>query len=159
MNPSKLKKVEKFLEREMYSDVQDLLFILDEDGSYFLFNMYHVRKTPGGYYEVSYNNDDNKEAFFTVRNAVSWCIFEKNKKYSQSARIKDLDLKLSGTEMDINNTRRLLKTTKDNDAQMIYLSKLEQAKAKKKAILIELDSFINISKYWQTKKFMKVSPE
>ena len=158
MNPSKLKKVEKFLVREMNTDVQDLLFLSDENGSYFLFNLYIVSKTPSGYYEVSYNNDDNKEAFFTVRNAVSWCIFEKNKKYSQSARIKDLDLQLSGATMDINNTRRLLKKTKDVDYQMIYLSKLEQAKAKKKSILAELDSFINISKYWQTKKFMDNTP-
>jgi len=158
MNLSKLKKVEKFLEREMYSDLQDLLFLSDENGSYFLFSLYHVTKTPDGYYEVSYNNDDNREAFFTVRNAVSWCIFEKNKKYAQSARIKDLDLQLSGATMDINNTRRLLKKTKDVDYQMIYLSKLEQAKAKKKSILVELDSFINMSKYWQTKKFLDNTP-
>jgi hypothetical protein len=147
-----IKKFEKFFEREI-STVKDVMILPDADGSYELFGKYKIYPSKGGYYRVSVFSTDTEYEFTNIKNAVTWCTFDNVKKYYEAGRIKDLDLRLCSMEVDIAIHQKLANKTKDKNNRWIYLTKYEEDLLKKKAMLKELNSYINTSKLIQAQKF------
>jgi hypothetical protein len=144
----------KMNNKELKSKIRDLLIIRDDDGSYHLFGTYTITSN-NGYYTVTYEDEvQNIHIFSSLKHAVTWCVFDKNNKYKEVKRIIDLDSTLSSLDVSIAQHKKMVKdVSKDVADRYIYMAKLNEEKLKKQAALNELNTYINISKHLQTKKF------
>lgn len=141
--------------KELSSKIQDLLVLKDDDGIYHLFGKYIIIPTDDSFRVSKISEESDFLLFSSLKNAVTWCVFDKNKKYKEIKRIYELDHLLSSLDVSIAQHEKLIiKRTKTED-RYIYMAKLNEEKLKKKAALKEINEFASISKYWQTKKFIE----
>jgi hypothetical protein len=147
-------KIDQFLNKELSSELKSLMITTTERGNYELFGKYRIVPTSQGYCKVVLLSPyDHTEEFTSIKNAVTWCIFDSHKKYREANRIKDLDLRLCSKDVDIAVQKRMIKKAKDMDSKWVHIIKLEEDSIKKRAMLEELNSHINISKFLQLQKF------
>lgn len=149
-----LDKFSKSLRTEDMIALRDTLIYQDADGTYNLYDSYTIRKKEG-YCEVDSTTLSKPLNFNNVKNAVTWCNFDKRNRISDSKRIIELDARLSGIETDIQLQQKLAKTAKDVESKLIHLAKLGEFKLKKVAMVKELTSYIDNSTHWQLGKFAK----
>lgn len=153
MNDVILNKISQFLSKEFLQNMSDISMIQHSDGSYEFFNRYIVKQVKTGY-EVHLKYNSDIKIFSSLKNALTWCIFENRKKFTQARRIEYLDNMLAGTEVSIEVHRNLIRKTSNTENQLIYIAKLSEEQAKRKQMIAELSSFVNESKNWQTRKFV-----
>jgi hypothetical protein len=140
--------------KELSSKINDLLIVRETDGSYFLFGKYKIVVDNLGNHNLLDLYDDSLiHNFLNLKNAVTYCVFDKNKKNSMLARIIELDALLGGLEVVIAQHEKLIKKSTDSGIKSIYLTKLYEEKLKKREMTKEINSYIQTSKYWQTKKY------
>lgn len=154
-----LTKVEKFLEKEFKSKITDVCIVQTKNGTFELFNEYFIDKKPNGIYTVRAALYFGDHEFTSVKNAFSWCIFHKQKRYNLTKRIEELDLLLSSIDTVMIQQRKLLKNAKGLENKLIFTAKLHENKVKKHTMQKELLKYINISKKWQIKKFLNKLPK
>lgn len=138
--------------KELSNKISDLLIFRDEDGSYFLFGKYRIIPDNLGDFQVLTDNEFVHN-FSSLKNAVTWCVFDKNKKYKDIRRIVELDDMLGGIDVSIAQHKRLVEKTVSYDDKSIYLAKLYEEKLKKRTWTEEINTYIKVSKNWQSKKF------
>jgi hypothetical protein len=153
MNDIMLNKISQFLTKEFLQNMSSIAMVQNNDGSYEFFNRYKVQKIKIGYeVQLKYNSD--VKLFSSLKNALTWCIFENRTKFMQARRIEYLDSMIAGTEVSIEVHKNLIKKTTNVENQLIYIAKLSEEQAKRKLMIQEMTSFINESKKWQTRKFV-----
>lgn len=140
--------------KELSSKIKTLLIVREDDGSYFLFGKFQiVPDSEGNYHLVDIIDKQKIHTFSSLKNAVTYCVFEKHKKYKELKRIVDLDSTIGSLETMIEQHTRLLQKSADLGYKSIYQAKLYEEKLKKKAMTTEINSYISISKHWQNKEF------
>lgn len=140
--------------KELSSKINDLLIIRENDGSYFLFGKYKiVVDNLGNHRLLDCYDNELIHNFSNLKNAVTYCVFDKNKKSKLLPRIIELDSLLSSLDVMIAQHEKLLKKSTDSDKKSIYLAKLYEEKLKKREMTKEINGFIQTSKSWQTKKY------
>jgi len=147
-----MKKISQFLKKEFFNKMADIAMLQNDDGSYEFFNRFTVYPAKNGY-KVQLRNSSEFKLFSTLKNALTWCIFENRTKYSQARRIEYLDSMIAGTDVNIEVHKNLLKKTNDIEYKLIYAAKLSEEQNKKRRMVHEMSSFINESNNWQTRKF------
>lgn len=147
------KKLDNIIATSEFSKLQDVIIFQDTDGTYNLFNKYMLKKTSSTDVLVSLIKGDNINSFFSVKNAVCWCVLDKLGKYSLANRVIDLDMSLSSVEVHIAIHSNLFKKAKKTEDKLIYLAKLNQDRLQKKAMTEELNQYIQNSYVWQQKRF------
>jgi hypothetical protein len=145
--------VEKLLKADLLDGLEDIIIFQNIDGSYELFNTYIINKNKNKEYIVTMKTTFTSHVFYSMKNAVSWCTFDKRNMLYKANRVLKLDNLLGGLEVDIALHTKIFKNTKDSDDKLIYLSKLSEDKHKKRQITDELYHYINDSIRWQTKRF------
>jgi len=148
-----LKKLDKFISTDIIENLQDVVIYQDQDGSYQLFNIYRIAKGPDKEFIVTMNHTYTEKVFYTLKNAVTWCTYDKRNKFYESNRIVELDNRLGGLEVDISIHYKLFKTVKDDNDKLIYLAKLNEDRTKKRSFTTELTRYVEESKTWQQKRF------
>ena len=118
-----------------------------------LFNKYYIKKKDTNDIVVSLNNGDDVNSFFSMKNAVCWCVLDKIGKYQLANRVIDLDMNLSSVEVHISIHAKLFKKAKKTEDKLIYLAKLNEDKFQKKAMSEELNRYVENSYAWQQKRF------
>ena len=140
--------------KDLATKIHDLLIVREDDGSYILFGKYIIIPTIQGFYEASLILEpEHKVQFSSLKHAVTWCVFEKNKKSKDVSRIAELDNTLGSLKVQIAQNKRMVDKHKSSEDKYIYLAKLNEAKLKKSQALQEINNYIAISKYWQNNKF------
>ena len=147
------RKLDKMISNSEFAKLQDVVIFKDTDGTFNLFNKYHIRKKDATDIVVSLNNGDDVNSFFNMKNAVCWCVLDKIGKYQLADRVIDLDMHLSSVEVHISIHSRLFKKAKKTEDKLIYLAKLNQDKLQKTAMSEELSKYIQDSYNWQQKRF------
>lgn len=147
------KKLDKMISTSEFSKLQDVVIFKDTDGTYQLFNKYHIRKNSDNDIIVSLNNGDDINSFFSLKNAVCWCVFDKLGKYVLANRIIDLDMHLSSIEVHISIHSKMFKKAKKTEDKLIYLAKLNEDKHQKRSMSDELSNYIRNSYTWQQQRF------
>ena len=147
------KKLDRMISNSEFAKLQDVVIFKDTDGTFNLFNKYHIRKKDATDIVVSLNNGDDVNSFFNMKNAVCWCVLDKIGKYQLADRVIDLDMHLSSVEVHISIHSRLFKKAKKIEDKLIYLAKLNQDKLQKTAMSEELSKYIQDSYNWQQKRF------
>lgn len=149
------RKIEKFFIKELSSDLKEVFIIKDQNGSYELFNRYRIEPQENGLFKVIPYILTEEVIFSSLKNAFVWCVFNKNKKFTENKRIHKLDHLLNSIEISMTQQRKLLAKTKDPDLKSIYMAKLHESKIKKNIMIKELTTYINMSKHWQYSKFLQ----
>ena len=147
-------KLDQFFIKEFTPQLQRVLIIRTDAGDYELFGKYQISTTKMNNFKVEKNHPYTYTHEFTsMKNAVTWCTFDNANQFREARRIEDLDMRLSSKEVDIAIHKKMVKSAKDTDSKWIYLIKLEEDNTKKRTMLNELHSYINISKMMQERKF------
>ena len=149
-----LRKLEKSVSQMDLNKLSELSIMQGPDGSYFLFNKYTITKIDG-YYNVAIDRVADYKTFNVLKNAVSWCTFDKQNRIPESNRIYDLDNKLASVDSEIQVHQNLVKKAKKLEEKLIYLAKLGEEKMERKQISDELAGYVISSRNWQEKRFNK----
>ena len=147
------RKLDKMISNSEFAKLQDVVIFKDTDGTFNLFNKYHIKKKDATDIVVSLNNGDDVNSFFNMKNAVCWCVLDKIGKYQLADRVINLDMHLSSLEVHISIHSKLFKKAKKTEDKLIYLAKLNQDKLQKTAMSEELSKYIQDSYNWQQKRF------
>jgi signal recognition particle GTPase len=138
--------------KDLARKIHDLFIVREYDGSYNLFGKYTVHEHDG-LYKVTVLNEAESGIFSNLKNAVTWCVFEKNNKYKEKRRLEELDELLASTDVSIAIHVKLVQKTEDMEHRSIYQAKLVEEKRKKRHIINEINNYIDLSKYMQRKKY------
>lgn len=147
------KQLAKLMNPNFIGNLEDVIIFQNTDGSYELFNTYHITKTEKDEYIVTMLTTFTTHQFNTLKNAVAWCTFDKRNLLYQANRILTLDNLLAGIELDISLHAKIFKNSKNSEDKLIFLAKLSEDKLKKRLFTDELYSYINDSKRWQINRF------
>ena len=147
------RKLDNMISTSEFAKLQDVVIFQDTDGTYSLFNKYHIKKKDVNNITVSLNNGDDVNSFFSMKNAVCWCVLDKIGKYQLANRVIDLDMYLGSVEVHISIHSKLFKKAKKTEDKLIYLAKLNEDKFQKKSMSDELNKYIANSYAWQQKRF------
>ena len=147
-------RITKAIPKKVMADLQDLSIISTGPGSYCLYNKYNINKH-GQVFVVTLETSSTEMIFNTLKNAATWCSYDKRNMIVDANRISVLDFRLSSIDTDIMLHSQLLKRTKNEDGKLIYAAKLTEEKLKKKQISHELNKYIEESVSWQTKRWNK----
>lgn len=140
--------------KDLATKIHDLLIVREDDGSYILFGKYIVKPTIQGLFEAALIIEpEHTTQFSSLKHAVTWCVFDKNKKSKEIVRIAELDNILGSLDVQIEQHKRLVDKHRSTEDKYIYMAKLSEAKLKKTQALQEINNYIALSKYWQSKKF------
>jgi hypothetical protein len=149
-----LHKFTKTISNQEMEKLSELAIMQGPDGSYFLFNKYSIKKN-NDCYIVEKDTIAGTKTFNVLKNAVSWCTYEKQNLIYESNRILDLDNRLASVDSEIQVHQKLVKKAKNLEEKLIYLAKLGEEKMERKQIADELAGYVNSSRIWQDKRFNK----
>jgi hypothetical protein len=149
-----IKKIERVIPKEQIKSLQDVVVYQDSDGTYQLFEQYSITKVDSSFI-VTGNRLSKSLSFSVLKNAVTWCTYDKRNRIQESNDILDLDHKLSRIESDINIRQAMAKKAKTPDDKLIYIAKLGEDKVKRKQMAERLDGYIRESRNWQIKRLSK----
>jgi hypothetical protein len=147
------RKLDHMIATAEFAKLQDVVIFKDIDGTYNMFNKYHIKKKDVNDVVVSLNNGDDVNSFFNMKNAVCWCVLDKIGKYTLANRVIELDMSLSSVEVHLSIHSRMFKKSKKTEDKLIYLAKLNEDKFQKKIMSEELEKYISHSYIWQQKRF------
>lgn len=145
-------KLEKYFNKAVANIAKPVLITKDPTGIYRLFGKYIIIENNDAY-QVECATQRKTLTFSTLKNAMSWCTLDHEGLISESARLCILDTKLCSIEFDIAIHKKLLKTSNT----LIRQIKLQEDTYKRRAIIKEINYYINSSKTLQYKKFNKLN--
>lgn len=145
-------KVEHFFNSDFVKDLVKISIIKNSDGSYELFDKYTIVSKNKKYTIETKHCYDTLE-FYTLQNAVTWCIFTQKEKFTEANRIYNLDKVIEGVNFSIMSLKDKLDKSYDLDDITIYSCKLSQDEAKRQQLLYELSSYRSQANYWQRHHF------
>jgi len=147
-----LKKMSKIIRDSDIKAIADVLIERYDNGVYHLFEKYQIKKIKG-LYVIDCLTHADELYFYALKNAVAWCIFDKQVNVSTTKRILVLDKGLVGADSNIQLHRTLVRKTKKTEDKLIYLAKMGEEKLKREQMATELAGYLAESKRWQMKKF------
>ena len=147
-----IKALSKFIDGELDTDLQEVLFTKDDQGKYYLFGKYVIVRL-NNLYKVYCLDTRNKLDFLSLKNATAWCVLRNSGDNHGASRIHNLDLKLSSIDIDIAVHKNKIKNAKSNFGTLISINKLQEDTYKRRWLVSELSHYINQSKRIQNNKF------
>lgn len=149
-----VKKINDFFAREYYKGAADISIFRNEDGSYELFNTFIIFSEKNKF-KVTKKTSFISKNFASLKNAVTWCIYEQRNKITESQRIEELDRLIFSLDAEIELHKQLIEKTKNIDNKLIYYAKLTDEQVKRKTLAEEITKYVKISEAWQTDRFNK----
>ena len=104
----------------------------------------------------SFNIESNNEIianFCNIKNAVTWCMFDKTNRLHTANRVQSLDKSLISINVDMAIHEKMYKNAKDSESKLMYLAKLTEDKYKQKTVINELSGYIQQTKTWNYNRF------
>jgi hypothetical protein len=150
-----LNKLDKIIRGSDLDTLQDIVVFQNEEGVYEAFGTYRIARGPTGAYRVTIPTTFVEKTAYSLKNAMAWCIFDKQNKIYEADRILELDHNLGGLEVDLAIHQKMFQAAKNDDTRLIYVAKLTQDRERKKQMSDELTKYIDESKRWQDRRFSK----
>lgn len=148
------KKIERVIQKDQIRSLEDIIVYQDENGIYQLFETYSIEKVDS-LYVVSGNKMTKNLSFAVLKNAVTWCTYDKRNRIIDAKKIFELDQQLSRIDSDIIIRQSMIHRTKIADEKLIYIAKLGEDKIRRKHMVKQLDDYIQESKNWQFRRLSK----
>jgi hypothetical protein len=149
-----LSKVEKFIDRKAGSIKNVLLIKLDTD-SYNLFEDYYISKQKNEWIatHISKLGARLHYSFNKLASATGWAIAHNAKQIQLAQKILHWDQQQQHFADEIQDFEFRISNSKDNGFRELLLAKKSRSVAKAVESERELNKYLNIAKYWQTKGF------
>jgi hypothetical protein len=147
------RKLNRIISYREMNDLQSISIFELSPNYYSVFGKYYINKKSKTSVEVLELNGELVHTFFSMRNAICWCINDLRGKYISANRVITLDKNISNEEAQIAVHKLLFKKAKNTDDKLIFLAKLNEEKLKRSKMMGELESYIIESNYWQQSKF------
>jgi len=153
MNQENKTKLSNFIDKELSSELKNILFLENSDKGYIIFGKYNIF-LDNNYYHIKISGEkQHDDAYFTYSKlAVVWSIFHKFNKIKEQNRILYLDQKLSILKEEIKHLKSKLKKKKNED-QSIFFAKIAEKKHKKLVIEQEIRDIVVLANITQTRQF------
>lgn len=145
-------KLASFVDNELSSELQEVIFAKDTSGKYYLLGKYVIVNNKNICKVYCLKNGLTHD-FTSLKNATAWCILDNAGKYSDSRRVECLDLRLSSIDVDIAVHKNKIKNSSNNFSMLVSVTKLQQDTYKRRMIVAELAEYINHSKRIQESNF------
>lgn len=145
-------KLANFVNSELTSELQEVLFTKDINGKYYLFGKYIIINK-NNTCKIYCTKNGNRIEFSNLKNATAWCILDNAGKHLDARRIETLDLRLSSLDIDIAAHKNKIKSAKSNFTTLISITKLQEDTYKRRQIILELSNYIDNSKRIQDNNF------
>jgi hypothetical protein len=149
-----IKKIERVIPSDQIRSLQDIIVYQDPDGKYQLFETYSIEKVDDVFIVSGIRLAKNL-TFSVLKNAVTWCTYDKRNRIQESNEILNLDHKLNRINSDISIRQLMAKKAKNPDDKLIYIAKIGEDKIKRKQMTERLDGYIRESRNWQIKRLSK----
>lgn len=149
------RKMNRFFEEEIRSDVKDILITKDKSGIISLFGKYIIKHTDDKLYKVT--TSESSILFSEMQNALAYVILMNEGKLKEAQRIECLDNLLASINFDIAVHRRMMKRKTANIP--FYVTQIQEKNLKKKNTVHELRSYIEMCKKLQETKFNTIKPK
>ena len=146
----KLTKIISYKERK---NIESISIFEISKNRYSVFGKYYIVKKSKSNIEVKQLNGELIHSFFSMRNAICWCIYDLRGKYMSANRVIALDRNISNEEAQIAVHSGLFNKSKNTDDKLIFLAKLNEEKLKRSQMHSELEDYITESNNWQQQKF------
>jgi len=146
----KLTKIISYKERK---NIESISIFEISKNRYSVFGKYYIVKKSKSNIEVKQLNGELVHSFFSMRNAICWCIYDLRGKYMSANRVIALDRNISNEEAQIVVHKGLFNRAKNTDDKLIFLAKLNEEKLKRSQMHSELEDYIAESNFWQQQKF------
>lgn len=146
----KLTKIISYKERK---NIESISIFEISKNRYSVFGKYYIVKKSKSNIEVKQLNGELIHSFFSMRNAICWCIYDLRGKYMSANRVIALDRNISNEEAQIAVHSGLFNRAKNTDDKLIFLAKLNEEKLKRSQMHSELEDYIAESNFWQQQKF------
>lgn len=143
------RKMNRFFEEEIRSDVKNILITRDKSGTISLFGKYVIKHTDDKLYRVS--TMDKSVLFSELQNALAYVILMNEGKHKEAQHIESLDNLLASINFDIAVHRRMIKRKSLN--ALFYKTQIQEKTLKKKNTVHELKTYIGLCKRLQEDKF------
>jgi len=124
--------------------------IVKKQNTYEVFGKFQIRKQEDGF--VVFHNDKQINTFYSSRNALSYCIFEKNFKYNESKLLERLDSRLQSKLFDIEVAKNTLTNSKDSFKKFNALARVELYIDETKIIKEQINEVVEKAKYFQQRE-------
>lgn len=124
--------------------------IVKKKDIYEVFGQFQILKQEDGF-DV-YHKNKKINTFFSSRNALSYCIFEKYFKYEDSKLLERLDGRLQSKLFDIEVAKNILTTSQDSFKKFNALARVELDIDETKIIKEQINEVVNKAKYFQQKE-------
>ena len=145
---------EREVERIFRRELQDLLPNIiwqNDNGIYEVFDRYRIAPESGEYRVFCSATDVG--LFATTRNALAWCIADKNRAYNLARELQELDRKLTALSNDITVRSSLADRSRCWEFRDPVGTKLETKIIRKKQVENRLAKCVNWAKYTQQRGF------
>ena len=142
-------RIQRLFSAADLKDLEDVLFYQDDDGSYYIFDVYRIIGRNKRWTIEKYGVAQD-HVFSELRYALCWCINSRRNRLHAIKDIIDLDRKLISLNMDIQIQRSLLNKRIEGDLHEI---KLQESMLRKSYVVKKLQEYVDESNIWQTKKF------
>ena len=143
--------IDNFIIKEFKKNLKDWFIVQNNEHSYLLFNKFEIIKKHNTYIVYQFTTSQTL-TFYSLKNAVTWCIFENLYKYNEAFTVKDLDFKIESLSFNELHHKKLLYKEKNVDQKILYFIKYNEDKKQKVAAEEQIEFYINTSKYWLHKK-------
>lgn len=130
--------------------------VIETEAGYELFGEYVIALVDNKYV-ITKNRTDLYKEFYNLKNAIVWATFDFRNSISNANRVDELDMLIEGLNCSINLHQEYYNTSKDVDRKLIYFTKLQESRLKRKALQNEVGRFVNETKRWQEQQFKKAA--
>jgi hypothetical protein len=147
-NSKQLKKLEEFMGSELQS-LEDVIVIKDSSNKYFLFNHYTLTVEENNCTVVSH---DLTHSFGSTQEAICWTIAHRVGDIALSSKILEYSNIVAGYQQQALNMQKMINKRKDPETLQ---AKLSQVLYNKHRFWAELNKYLNIAKYYQSRGIIK----
>lgn len=131
----------KVMGRSTIDKLKNLMIFKISENSYEVYFKYLVEKLGRNNYMVSKKDTNVIKNFYTLKNALAWCYYDKVQKFYQANRVDQLDRILQSTIFETKLQEKSLKKITDSDKIIIKTTKLLENKLKQESVVRELASY------------------
>lgn len=146
------KKFKKVIGEKNLDFIKDILIVQLENDTYSLYGKYIIKRIEKDSFNILVS-DEIVANFCNIKNAVSWCMFDKTNRLHLANRVQSLDQSLISINVDMAIHEKMYKKAKDSESKLMYLAKLTEDKYKQKTVINELSGYIRQTKTWNYNRF------
>lgn len=152
-----INEVKKVLNQRMpqASNLMNAL-IVKNDESYGLYGLYQIFKEDTVYRAVRLT-DEYTRIFGNLRSATAWCILDKRNKVYLANELYDLDMKIAGLFVELQQAYKMRDTAKLLGDYITYDTKYSLLLEQKADMVAKINSIINEANVWQDRQFRVIA--